>query len=341
MRRDPWYLNLNDKELNQKFSCIQQEEDKRLREVAREHDQQSKWSLGASVKEINDFRNRYINIMPYEKNRVHLNVTKGNDYINASYVNVDISQQSISSGHYIATQGPTRNTWGQFWQMCYHECHSNNIVIVMVTPLIEKSREKCFPYWPMGFEYHDTKRYVSYKQCPSGYEEDLSIFKQSLEVKYESAKRFDDQYTLTILKLIPKNEDNTQKHELPVKTVYHFYFDQWEDMKKPQEIIPIMKLSQHSHRFISGEDPIIVHCSAGVGRSGTFIALDHLIHNTVDFSEKTNNDLLKSTKSQYDKDLIEQIVLQLRSQRMKMVQLSDQYRFIYHAARYLHNMESH
>ena len=341
MRKYPWYLNQSDKELNQKFNSIQHEEDRRLQETMGKLNQQSKWTLGVSVEEINDFRNRYINIMPYEKNRVHLNVEKGHDYINASYVKVDVSQQSISSGYYIATQGPTRNTWGQFWQMCYQECRSNTIVIIMVTPLVERGREKCFPYWPMGFEYQDIKRYVPYKQCPSGYKGDTSEFKQSLEVKYESAKRFDDQYTLTTLKLIPKNEDSTQKLDLPIKTIYHFYFDQWEDMSKPQEIVPIMKLSQHSHRLTSDEDPIIVHCSAGVGRSGTFIALDHLIHNTIDFSEKNNDKLVESVSSQYDKDLIEQIVLQLRSQRMKMVQLSDQYKFIYHAARYLYNMESY
>lgn len=339
MSRHPWYLDQTDKELNQKFNFIQYEEDKRLQEATREANNSSEWSLGVSVEEANDFRNRYINIMPYEKNRVHLNVKRGNDYINASYINVSVPEQSISSGYYIATQGPTKNTWGQFWQMCYNECHGNNIVIVMVTPLIERGKEKCFLYWPTGAEYKDMERFVSSKQYPSGSEDDLSEFNQSLEIKYESAKRFDDQYTLTKLKLIPLNEDGTPKLDLPIKTVHHFYFDQWEDMSKPQEIVPIMKLSQHSHSLNSDKNPIIVHCSAGVGRSGTFIALDHLIHDTVDFSKNRSYELLRCN-SKYRKDLIEQIVLQLRSQRMKMVQLKDQYKFIYYATRYLYDIES-
>lgn len=341
MTQYPWYLSQSEQDLKKKFTFIQNEEDKRLRDAVNDTSKDSRWSLGVSIEPQNDFRNRYVNIMPYERNRVHLDVEEGNDYMNASYVKVEVPTQSINPGYYIATQGPTSNTWDQFWQMCYSECPWNDIVVVMVTPLVEHGREKCFSYWPMGPQVNDLERNVSYKQSP--YKDrnvDVSVFEQSLKVKFESSERFDDQYTLTTLKMIPHKRTSTGGGEdLPVKTVHHFYFDQWRDMRKPQEVIPIMKLCQHSHSLNSNGNPIIVHCSAGVGRSGTFIALDHLIHDTLDFHINEDTQSLEP-QTDYNKDLIEQIVSQLRAQRMKMVQTSDQFRFIYHAARYLYKVGS-
>lgn len=327
----PWYLTQDEGILRKKFQFIQKQEDDRLREATSELvGKNSAWSLGVSIKPFNDLRNRYVNIMPYEKTRVHLNVLEGNDYINASYVKVDVPHQSLSPGYYIATQGPTRHTYTQFWQMCYDECPSDNIVIVMVTPLSEHGREKCYPYWPQkdnDFEKID----IPQIQCPTKSDplykpEEMSTFPQGLTIEFIEQKRYEDgQYTLTNLRLV-----NNVTNEF--KTVHHFYFDQWRDMSKPQEIIPIMQLCRHSHSLNSNGNPIIVHCSAGVGRSGTFIALDHLIHDTSDFAENGNG---VDDDEIYTKDLIEQIVLQLRSQRMKMVQMNDQFRFIYHAGKYL------
>lgn len=333
----PWYLTQPEEELVNKFNYIQQTEDSHLRE-ATNGTKNSKWSLGVSIKEQNDYRNRYVNIMPYERNRVKLPVLKGNDYINGSYVKVDVDDQSTTPGHYIATQGPTKHTWQQFWQMCYHECESNDIVIVMVTPLVERGREKCFPYWPQGNDTNDMLKIIPNVQSPGG-PDDTSIFKTEMKLQYVSSSRFDDNYTLTTMMLGPTEGDIGSQ-----KRVHHFYFDQWKDMSRPEEIIPIMELSRHSHKLNVSGNPIIVHCSAGVGRSGTFIALDHLLHDTKDFMVQNKGDdknetyMLKPV-ADYTKDLIEQIVSQLRSQRMKMVQLKDQYVFIYHAAELLYTLD--
>lgn len=291
----------------------------------------SRWDLGVSVLEKNDSRNRYVNIMPYERNRVKLDVIKGNDYVNASYVKINVPGQSLNPGYYIATQGPTKKTWGQFWQMCYQTCPYDNIVIVMVTPLKEHGRAKCFPYWPTGGD--DVARISPKEQHPGG-PSDLSCFEHGLDVVYESSERVAESYTLTTLKL--KMSDSTLG---PTKTVHHFYFDQWKDMSKPEEVMPIMKLCEHSHGCNSQGNPIIVHCSAGVGRSGTFISLDHLLHDTADFKldfGETNGRSSRVPVRDYNHDLIEQIVLQLRAQRLKMVQMVEQYEFIYHAAKYLY-----
>nr|CAE84443.1 putative Ptp1 protein [Nakaseomyces delphensis] len=330
----PWYVGQEDRELLQKFRFIQNQEDERLREatIVNESGEETRWSLGVSVLEKNDYRNRYVNIMPYERNRVKLAVTdnrRQNDYINASYVKLDVPEQSINPGYYIATQGPTEKTWQQFWQMCYNECPNGDIVVVMVTPLVEYNREKCYKYWPME---NDAPFVSSKVQTTSGQAEDISEFPAELTISYVDSERIDDFYTYT--KLSIRSTESPSK-----RTVHHFYFDQWRDMSKPEEVVPIMKLSEHSHGLNSQGNPIIVHCSAGVGRSGTFIALDHLVHDTRDFrnvSEFPALQHLRKPNVDYRRDLIEQIVLQLRSQRMKMVQTKDQYIFIYHAARYLY-----
>lgn len=325
------------KELAEKFQFIQIQEDERLRDATIKTID-SRWSLGVSVLERNDSRNRYVNIMPYERNRVKLDVIKGNDYINASYVKINVPGQSISPGYYIATQGPTKKTWGQFWQMCYHSCSHENIVIVMVTPLKEHGRAKCFPYWPTGEDNENSSDHVrvSPKEQYPGGQSDLSCFEDELEVICEDSRRIEDYYTLTTHKIKPRNPSTG-----PAKMVHHFYFDQWKDMSKPEEIVPIMKLCEHSHRLNSPGNPIIVHCSAGVGRSGTFITLDHLIHDTADFKLSLGTISTEGSRvpiEHYNHDLIEQIVLQLRSQRLKMVQMIDQYMFIYHAAKYLYDI---
>lgn len=326
----PWYLKQNDRQLTEKFRFIQQQEDERLREATMDGNN-SRWSLGVSVSEENDWRNRYVNIMPYERNRVRLDLVKGNDYINASFVKLDVHGQSLNPGHYIATQGPTKETWPQFWQMCYQKCPNGNIVVVMVTPLTESNRVKCHQYWPQGPELNDMARVSPQSQSPGG-SDDESVFHDELVVEYQDQVRIENLYTLTTLKIKPQHGTG------PVKTVHHFYFDQWRDMSKPEEVVPIMKLCKHSHSCNSPGNPIVVHCSAGVGRSGTFIALDHLIHDTRDFSPASDDDTELVPVKDYKHDLIEQIVLQLRSQRLKMVQMIDQFTFIYHAAKYLYDL---
>ncbi|CAI4300666.1 BAH_G0006410.mRNA.1.CDS.1 [Saccharomyces cerevisiae] len=331
MAAAPWYIRQRDTDLLGKFKFIQNQEDGRLRE-ATNGTVNSRWSLGVSIEPRNDARNRYVNIMPYERNRVHLKTLSGNDYINASYVKVNVPGQSIEPGYYIATQGPTRKTWDQFWQMCYHNCPLDNIVIVMVTPLVEYNREKCYQYWPRG-GVDDTVRIASKWESPGG-ANDMTQFPSDLKIEFVNVHKVKDYYTVTDIKLTP-----TDPLVGPIKTVHHFYFDLWKDMNKPEEVVPIMELCAHSHSLNSRGNPIIVHCSAGVGRTGTFIALDHLMHDTLDFKNITERSRHSDRATEeYTRDLIEQIVLQLRSQRMKMVQTKDQFLFIYHAAKYLNSL---
>lgn len=323
----PEYLKQSNREIREKFKYIQNQEDERIRDSLFYPDT-TLWSFNTSLKKRNCYRNRYVNILPFERNRVKLSVEHNtNDYINASDIIVNVKNQSINEGHYIATQGPTFDTWQQFWQMCYSSCPEKNIVIVMVTPLEEGHKEKCFKYWPDSVE----KEYVIDQIQDTG-DNSISQFKEQLVVEHITTENHRKQYgyVMNKMKLYGNSKDD-------YKNVYHFYFDHWRDMSKPEEIIPIMKLSHHSHNLNSPGNPIIVHCSAGVGRTGTFITLDHLIHDTQDFKVDNATGQLHYVKG-YQHDLIEQIVMQLRNQRLKMVQMDTQYAFLYHAARYLYEV---
>ena len=325
LTRCPQWLLQSDTQLNSKYRSINREEDMHI--SSRDTD----WSVETSLKRINEYRNRYTNILTYDRTRVKLNVVSGNDYINASYIKLNLNQGQThgtpsknSTGYYIATQGPTHRTWGQFWQMCYHECPQDDIVIVMVTPLVEGPREKCYKYWP---SCEGEKMVIPKVQKPSSQLGDVSEFPYELEVECISSRRYPDGYVLTELSLGPIGDETVKTGS---KRVHHLYFDQWQDFGRPNEILPIANLSRHAHQLLSTsrDNPIIVHCSAGVGRSGTFITLDYLMYFIFDRYKGIGQD--------EDKDLVELTVRQLRSQRMRMVQMKDQFLFVYHSLRYLY-----
>ena len=311
----PRYLDQDDRDLLLKFKYIRQQEEARIRDGAL-HPRDSEWAFGVSEASYNSTRNRYSNIKTFEKTRVKLQVKNGNDYINASHIKVEIPEQSTAATFYIASQGPTISTWPQFWQMIYQQSPEENISVVMVTPLVEGGREKCYPYWPR--QVHQTMVSPAI-QTTGPTSQDVSEFAFSIEIENVLTQSF-HHYTLS--KILLKPSDSS----FPVKTVNHFYYDQWSDFDKPDEIGPLHHLIKHVRTATNALNPIFVHCSAGVGRSGTYIALDHLIARTVDFKadEFIHN---------YDKDLIEQIVKQLRTQRLKTVESPQQYLFLYHAAK--------
>ncbi|QEU61099.1 Ptp1 [Kluyveromyces lactis] len=311
----PKYLDQDDRDLLLKFRYIRQQEDARIRDGAL-HPRDSEWTFGVSDAKYNMTRNRYTNIKTYEKTRIKLKVVQGNDYINASDIRLQIEGQSKAPSHFIACQGPLPNTWPQFWQMVYQQCPEEGISVVMVTPLVEQGREKCYAYWPRSLNETMVSPAIQ-KTGPSP--EDVSHFAFGLELENVLTQNC-QHYTVSKILLKPSDPS------FPVKTVNHFYYDQWSDMERPEEIGPLHHLMKHVHTSSDPLNPIFVHCSAGVGRSGTYMALDHLITKTIDFKD---DEFIHS----YDKDLIEQIVRQLRTQRLKTVESPQQYLFIYHAAK--------
>ncbi|CAL1577606.1 unnamed protein product [Knipowitschia caucasica] len=225
-------------------------------------------------------KNRVLQIIPYDFNRVILSVKRGQeftDYINASFI--DGYRQK---DYFIATQGPLSHTVEDFWRMVWEwRCHS----IVMLTELKEREQEKCYQYWPS----EGSKTFGDY----------------TVEL---TADTLCDTFSLKDLVVTYKTEKQSQH-------VRHFHFHGWPEIGIPAEgrgMIDIIAAVQRQQQQ-SGNHPIIVHCSAGAGRTGTFIALSNI---------------LERVKAEGLLDVF-QTIKSLRMQRPHMVQTVEQYDFCY------------
>ncbi|XP_025755889.1 receptor-type tyrosine-protein phosphatase S isoform X7 [Oreochromis niloticus] len=189
----------------------------------------------------NKFKNRLVNIMPYETTRVCLQPIRGlegSDYINASYIDGYRQQRG-----YIATQGPLAETTEDFWRMLWEH---NSTIVVMLTKLREMGREKCHQYWPA----ERSARYQYFVVDPMA--------------EYNMP-----QYILREFKVTDARDGQS-------RTVRQFQFTDWPEQGVPKSgegfIDFIGQVHKTKEQF--GQDgPICVHCSAGVGRTGVFITL--------------------------------------------------------------------
>ncbi|XP_029104970.1 receptor-type tyrosine-protein phosphatase S-like isoform X19 [Scleropages formosus] len=189
----------------------------------------------------NKFKNRLVNIMPYETTRVCLQPIRGlegSDYINASFIDGYRQQKA-----YIATQGPLAETTEDFWRMLWEH---NSTIVVMLTKLREMGREKCHQYWPA----ERSARYQYFVVDPMA--------------EYNMP-----QYILREFKVTDARDGQS-------RTVRQFQFTDWPEQGVPKSgegfIDFIGQVHKTKEQF--GQDgPISVHCSAGVGRTGVFITL--------------------------------------------------------------------
>ncbi|XP_018605140.1 receptor-type tyrosine-protein phosphatase epsilon-like isoform X2 [Scleropages formosus] len=225
-------------------------------------------------------KNRVLQIIPYDFNRVILSMKRGQeftDYINASFI--DGYRQK---DYFIATQGPLASTVEDFWRMVWEwKCHS----VVVLTELQEREQEKCFQYWP-------AEGSMTYGDC-------------TVEAKGDTLC---DTFNLRdmLLKYEPEQE---------TRLIRHFHFHGWPEIGIPTEgkgMIDLIAAVQKQQQQ-SGNHPIVVHCSAGAGRTGTFIALSNI---------------LERVKAEGLLDVF-QTVKSLRMQRPHMVQTVEQYDFCY------------
>uniref|UniRef100_A0A9J7Z8U6 Receptor-type tyrosine-protein phosphatase epsilon n=1 Tax=Cyprinus carpio carpio TaxID=630221 RepID=A0A9J7Z8U6_CYPCA len=230
-------------------------------------------------------KNRVLQIIPYDFNRVILSMKRGQeftDYINASFI--DGYRQK---DYFIATQGPLAHTVDDFWRMVWEwKCHS----IVMLTELQERDQDKCLQYWP-------TEDSVTYGDF-------------TVEIKGDMLC---DAFSLRDLLLT--YGPVSAHYELQTRLVRQFHFHGWPEIGIPTEgkgMIDIIAAVQKQQQQ-SGNHPIVVHCSAGAGRTGTFIALSNI---------------LERVKAEGLLDVF-QTVKSLRMQRPHMVQTVEQYDFCY------------
>ncbi|KAF2443995.1 hypothetical protein P171DRAFT_23717 [Karstenula rhodostoma CBS 690.94] len=310
----PAFLTLSRSDVHQKFVDLEWEQRQRvlqgLQPQNTDPDQQpSQWArcAGDDVKD----RNRYLNVDPYQSNRVRLKVPDGtSDYINASPVELR-SSTSDKVLKYIATQGPKFDTYSHFWRMIWHET-TTPAVIVMLTQTHEASREKCYPYYPQSLETPTLPLNAQDEY------EDAFIHELHLANLEEN-----DEARAQIRELHMTPEDGSDS-----RTVWHLLFGGWPDFLVPEgadraALLRLIALSREKNAD-NATNPRIVHCSAGVGRSGTFIALDWLLQELDDGSL----DEVADTE-----DPIFGVVSRLREQRMMMVQSEPQLAFIYDVVR--------
>jgi protein-tyrosine phosphatase len=304
----PAFLKLSRSEIQNKFVDLEWQQRNRLAH-GRQTDVDSQWTLLSD--DITVYRNRYANVEVFANNRVKLKVPEGHsDYINASPIELR-STRSGTEKRFIATQGPKEGIHGHIWRMIWQEC-SGPAVIVMLTQTHESGREKCYQYFPSDLE--DATMEITEDD---EFDDD---FKATLTLKNITE---DSSTQSTIREMELKTEDGQ------TKTIWHLLFSGWPDFSIPEDesrgaLVRLVQLS--AEKNTDSKSPRIVHCSAGVGRSGTFIALDWLLAELEEDSLDNLGD---------DTDPITDIVDELRQQRMMMVQSESQYGFLYDLMRQL------
>ncbi|XP_037392950.1 protein tyrosine phosphatase receptor type Ma isoform X15 [Pygocentrus nattereri] len=234
----------------------------------------------SAKKDENRMKNRYGNIIAYDHSRVRLQALDGeqsSDYINANYID-----GYHRPNHYIATQGPMQETVYDFWRMVWQE---NTATIVMVTNLVEVGRVKCCKYWPDDTEiYRDMKVTLIETQLLSEY------VIRTFAVEKRGA------------------------HE--IREIRQFHFTGWPDHGVPYHATGLLGFIRRvKSKSPANAGPMVVHCSAGAGRTGCFIVIDIML----DMAER------EGVVDIYN------CVRELRSRRVNMVQTEEQYVFIHDA----------
>ncbi|XP_036384166.1 tyrosine-protein phosphatase non-receptor type 13 isoform X2 [Megalops cyprinoides] len=231
----------------------------------------------------NKKKNRYKNIVPFDTTRVVLG--KDGGYINANFINMPVKNENFM---YIACQGPLPTTLADFWQMVWEQ-KSN--VIAMMTQEVEGGKIKCQRYWP------DTPKTAE-------------MVDERLQIMLVKDQHLDN----FVIRLIEVKDIQTNE----VQHVTHLNYTGWPDHgtpTQPEQLLTFISYMRHIHR--SG--PIITHCSAGIGRSGTLICIDVVLG-------------LISKDADFD---ISDVVRTMRLQRHGMVQTEEQYIFCYQVILYV------
>lgn len=231
-------------------------------------------------------RNRYRDVSPFDHSRIKLQQGE-NDYINASLIKMQEAQRS-----YILTQGPLPNTCGHFWEMVWEQKSRG---VVMLNRVIEKGSVKCAQYWPSKEEMDLTFSDTNFK----------------LTLISEDVKSY---YTVRQLEL-----ENLATEE--IREILHFHYTTWPDFgvpESPASFLNFLFKVRESGTLNPEHGSIVVHCSAGIGRSGTFSLVDTCL-------------LLMDKRKDPSSVDVKLVLLEMRNYRMGLIQTADQLRFSYMA----------
>ncbi|XP_050411849.1 tyrosine-protein phosphatase non-receptor type 11 [Patella vulgata] len=248
----------------------------------------------------NKIKNRYKNILPFDHTRVILKDGDPNvvasDYINANFITSE-EETNDRKKQYIATQGCLPNTIVDFWRMVWQE---NTSVIVMTTKEVERGKNKAMKYWsemdcPKEYPYYNGK--ITCKL--------LSEFKET-------------EYITREMEITKENADGKVEG---TRRIFQYHFQTWPDYGVPQDpgsVLKFLYTVNSKQESIENAGPLVVHCSAGIGRTGTFIVIDMILNQIKTHGFDTDIDILKTIQA-------------VRSQRSGMVQTEAQYKFVYMA----------
>ncbi|XP_026281011.2 uncharacterized protein LOC113208281 isoform X8 [Frankliniella occidentalis] len=255
---------------------------------------QKLYSSGVGEKEINRKKNRYKDILPFDFSRVVLSEyvgTTGSDYINANFI-----RGASGSPAYIASQGPLAHTVNDFWRMVV-ECEVH--VIIMACNEDEAGKHKCEKYW--------VDREGEVKQFGM------------VRIRLIQGSDVCPDFSVRTIKLEYTNKDST----IEERTVCQFHYSAWPDHGVPPSVRPLLDMVRLVRDTQASETlPVLVHCSAGCGRTGTICAIDYVWG------------LLRAGKLTKDFSLFT-LVREMRRQRVAMVQTTEQYILVHRAVREL------
>ncbi|XP_013144040.1 PREDICTED: tyrosine-protein phosphatase non-receptor type 4 isoform X2 [Papilio polytes] len=270
----------------------------------------------AAKRQCNLAKNRYRDIAPYDSTRVILKNGQTGDYINASYINMEIPN-SDNVLTYIATQGPLASTVGDFWQMVWE---SESSVVVMLTVVAERGRAKCHQYWPPPATpaAPPTAPPPTSPSAPPSTPIPSPLVTHRLTVRTRSEQHMGHYIRREI----------TIECEGGSRAVTQLQYTAWPDHGVPEDAAAFLAFTQlcaqlrNRHAVVPSSDetwservlapPLIVHCSAGVGRTGALILAETALQ------------LLATQQPLYPLDLVRA----MRAQRPMCIQNASQYKFV-------------
>jgi protein tyrosine phosphatase len=271
------------KALQIRFKQVEAGEHRRMAACMKAKTPNDEYSISVGIEM--GYKNRYSNVWPFNYNRVKLQSAEC-DYINASHI-------KVAKRDYICAQGPTTQTFYDFWIMVRENVSH---IVVMLTPEEDHGRKQCHRYWPI---------------------DDVPLEFQGLSVHYKGEHVVAPHIVGRILDVM---------HQGQTHRVYQLQYLSWPDHGVPDtadDVIGLWEVVDELRSTLPTPGPLVVHCSAGCGRTGTFCTMDYL------FSKYYPRKGFEKRVEDDTQDDVLNVVNQLRRQRLLMVQTFSQFAFCY------------